>query len=937
MFKFLKFFFVLFLLFNLTSRLKSIDIQDISLTVSIVDNRVVVIPIEYYTAFRNPMKGFREYFGPGYDTKRSEYPYPYGSLIKEYMQWNMLENKESDGVDKIIAYSNHRWQGVEDINMKVIPRVFIVWMEPWHGGYAKNTYTTNPDDLNGWHWPSDIPGETRPTDPTLPITGGYCYPTFQDRVKKLVAKLGQAWDNDPRIAYVEMGIIGEWGEQHDPDITTVYAPHDEPTHVANRTWLPGIEKVLGDAFTAAFKNKKVMVRYAYDFKDYKFGIYWDSWSQPQERTRGYGEMLKLGNRWETQPVGGEITWGWGDLAKFKSFEEVVADPATKSSTIEEIRNLHCNHVGGITWANFNDPNFIPNASLLQKSLGYRYIINEFSYPTKIDYNVPFTISFKVTNSGSSPFYYNWPVEIALLNADTKEKVWGKVLENVNISEWLPGENWDVILNKYTIAPAVNTISKDIVLDTQLPAGKYILSIAVLDPAGMLPSLRFAANNYFTGGRHPMGYVGVTNTIDAYEIRSSQFVDLQTDKSLKYSLNYEDSEITGWVPESNEGTMTVTEDTANPISGQNSILTTILTSTGNHDIISDWWKQKMRWRISLSKGAKYKVSFKAKASAPIAILGKFEQFFYPYSSFTTGTFNLSTQDESFEFTTDALPEVVGAGCFNFYFGHLPPATKVWIDDFSIQEITPLSDENICNGDFENDILNAGYLGSPTIYGWSKINFGATVNFAIDQSTPISGQKSIKITGSTGTPSDNGWKAQLIWQFAPIKDKSYMLEFKAKSSTNFTMTTEAFQQVGSQRNNDLFQQAFTITPTVKSFKLSLPSVPVTLNSDYSLAFWLGYLPYNESLWLDDIKLYQYSDISTNKLEIKEKGDIYTYVSNNKIIIQTPNGGNAFIYSVSGQLITNVKLLPGMNIITSTKGFFIIQIKEGKAIVKCTKIFF
>ena len=67
-----------------------------------------------------------------------------------------------------------------------------------------------------------------------------------------------------------------------------------------------------------------MVRYAYEFKDYEFGIYWDSWSQPQEIVRGYEEMKKLGDRWKTQPIGGEITWNWGDLARFKSFEEVVA-------------------------------------------------------------------------------------------------------------------------------------------------------------------------------------------------------------------------------------------------------------------------------------------------------------------------------------------------------------------------------------------------------------------------------------------------------------------------------------------------------------------------------------------------------------------------------------------------------------------------------------
>ena len=154
-----------------------------------------------------------------------------------------------------------------------------------------------------------------------------------------------------------MGIIGEWGEHHDPDLSTYWAPHDEPEHVANRTWIPGMEKILGDAFAKAFKNKKVMVRYAYEFKDYEFGIYWDSWSQPQEIVRGYEEMKKLGDRWKTQPIGGEITWNWGDLARFKSFEEVVADKDTREYVMEQIRNLHCNHLGGITWADFNEPEF----------------------------------------------------------------------------------------------------------------------------------------------------------------------------------------------------------------------------------------------------------------------------------------------------------------------------------------------------------------------------------------------------------------------------------------------------------------------------------------------------------------------------------------------------------------------------------------------------
>ena len=52
-------------------------------TIEVKDGRVTVNPAEYLYAIRNPMKGLREFFGPGYDKVRDEYPYPYGSIIKE--------------------------------------------------------------------------------------------------------------------------------------------------------------------------------------------------------------------------------------------------------------------------------------------------------------------------------------------------------------------------------------------------------------------------------------------------------------------------------------------------------------------------------------------------------------------------------------------------------------------------------------------------------------------------------------------------------------------------------------------------------------------------------------------------------------------------------------------------------------------------------------
>ena len=41
-------------------------------------NKVIVQMDEYEPAFRNTMKGWREFFAPGTDVRRACYPYPYG-------------------------------------------------------------------------------------------------------------------------------------------------------------------------------------------------------------------------------------------------------------------------------------------------------------------------------------------------------------------------------------------------------------------------------------------------------------------------------------------------------------------------------------------------------------------------------------------------------------------------------------------------------------------------------------------------------------------------------------------------------------------------------------------------------------------------------------------------------------------------------------------
>ena len=355
-------------------------------------------------------------------------------------------------------------------------------------------------------------------------------------MKKLIKKLGEAWDNDPRVAYVEMGLIGEWGEHHDPSIRgDMWAPHTQPNHVAGRTWIPGIEEALGDAFTEAFKNKKVMVRYAYDFQAYNFGYYWDSFAYEEEQERGYNWYMRRGDFWKNQVMGGEITWNYGSFYNegCRSLEDVLANNKRRQTVIDQVRALHVNHLGGVTWAKWDNQNFFANASNIQKIMGYRFVIKQFSYPEKVEIGKPFDVSFSVVNTGSSPFYYDWPVEISLITADSHVVVWSTTLSSPKISQWMPGDNWDTATQSYKIPAEVNTIKESITIDKQIPAGQYAIAISVLDPAGMVPSLRFAAFNYWNGGRHPMGLIGVGADCSSHGLKMSTFDDIQKDQSLYY--------------------------------------------------------------------------------------------------------------------------------------------------------------------------------------------------------------------------------------------------------------------------------------------------------------------------------------------------------------------------------------------------------------------
>lgn len=456
-------------------------------------NMVTIKPSEYKHALRNPLKGFRPGLGSPFASNE------YVMITRKYIRWNQLENSEGDTTQKIIDFCNDQWAGIEEQGIKVIPRVYLDW----------DKKTGNE------HWPADM------------TSRDFSSEQFKQRLVRLIHRLGEVWDNDPRVAWVQMGIIGFWGEHHNPH------PSKE------------IQKLMGDAFSAAFTNKKVLVRHATEFTDYEFGIYWDSWAHIQQvNNKHHGAGIeRLNNtteRWKTCPIEGETAYNWGRWKTQPGDDpnDTLADPVHREFLIDTIRKLHCTGLGWIADYDQSNEEVRAGAEEVQKAFGYRFVIEQFSCSRRIDPGGVLNLEFSVINTGSAPFYEDWPLEFSLLNPETYEPVWTTILENVDIRQWLPGDNWDEASNTYLMAPETNIINASIQVPalSRISAGEYIVALSILDPIGLQPNLKFAVNNYLTGGRQPFCLIGVgVDSESGPELSSEIFTDPMRDIPCAYKV------------------------------------------------------------------------------------------------------------------------------------------------------------------------------------------------------------------------------------------------------------------------------------------------------------------------------------------------------------------------------------------------------------------
>ena len=470
-----------------------------SIGTSVQNGWVTVTPAEFAGAINNPLKGFRGHKENGY-----------GLLVRTYIKWSDIEVGAEDTVERIIAHTNQITQSegrrFEDLNVKLVPRVFL----DWNGSPGRQ------------HWPADL------------HTFDYDSSEFQERLRRLVEKLGEAWDNDPRIFAVQMGLIGYWGEHHSP----------APTAAQRR--------LLTEAFQQAFRHKPVLVRHTDpEFMQAGFGIYYDTFANlgreppdgppsqfPWQATHVYPDI------WKRAPIEGEVEYNWqkqrANAKPTETFgvtpDETMKVPAYQRYMIDKVRRYHTSYLGWISNYSDSDREVVTGAGELQKAFGYRFALDSAGYPLVVQPGQGISVKLSVRNTGSAPFYLDWPVGVALLDPATKKPVWSAPLAGVDIRQWLPGEDWDSATFAYRHPALAYHDEGTATLPADLRPGRYIIALALLDrQGGMRPSARFAIENYLRGGWHPLGFIGVGEALKEAALQQVRFDSPAFDDSLRYQV------------------------------------------------------------------------------------------------------------------------------------------------------------------------------------------------------------------------------------------------------------------------------------------------------------------------------------------------------------------------------------------------------------------
>lgn len=406
----------------------------LSLSPNIAAEDIVVRPKPMAGPLNNPLKGWCPY------TDAGQIHQPY-SMVFQYISWRELEPVEGD-------FRFDDWEKTWEVERAkgkhIIFRVYV-------------DYPSLPSGLPEWLRKAGVK-ETAYDD-----HGGGLSPDYNDLrmiagMERLIVALGKRYNKHPRIAYVQLGLLGFWGEWHTWPRESLYAS-------------PETERRIIEAYRKSFPDKSLMVRYARGFAGQQkwIGFHDDMFPEDTDNGKDWSFLsglrtAKRTDNWQVAVVGGEMVPNKAEQWLGNDFE----------TTLTMTERSHFTWVGPYCPAlqKAHVEEFVRRSEELVRKMGYEYQITEVVHPAKVKTKQPVRFVLKGKNLGVAPFYYPWSVEWALL--DSSGKIVKFCRTEWDIRKWTPGDFSD---------------ETKLILD--VPAGTYRLGLGIRDPWQDRPAIRFA--------------------------------------------------------------------------------------------------------------------------------------------------------------------------------------------------------------------------------------------------------------------------------------------------------------------------------------------------------------------------------------------------------------------------------------------------------------
>jgi hypothetical protein len=304
-------------------------------------------------------------------------------------------------------------------------------------------------------------------------------PAFLERARALAQALGARFDGDPRLLYYDLGIYGHWGEWHNGGLCV-----PEATAASKRA--------LVDMQIDAFPRSRVLMNsggsevdaFVYALgKSPRVGVRVDSLcdtSFDQQFTQNAQKLAAMQDRWKTAPL----------IAEFFSY-----NPTNLSLCQQQVSTWHVAGIanGQINWGSYSAEQ---QAQLLTlgKQSGYRYVLNQITYPAAVTPGTTVGVSTQWSNQGVAPVYEPFQVSLELQLQGQSSVAWSWVSQ-LDLQQVLP-------------AAQPQPFTDQLYVPSRLTPGQYTLSVVVRDPTRYRAPLALAIGGANSSLRYTLGTVSV---------------------------------------------------------------------------------------------------------------------------------------------------------------------------------------------------------------------------------------------------------------------------------------------------------------------------------------------------------------------------------------------------------------------------------------------